>query len=142
MNDSLRNSGDIRPPRLLVVEDEQSNRELMERVLRNAGYQVVVAANGDEALARIEEPGHFDAFVLDVMMPGMRGTELAQRIRARDPDAKILYVTGFSGRLFENTALLDSNAAFLDKPTSNRDLLEAVSLLLFRTIRRDRLEAD
>ena len=119
-----------RPHRLLVVDDAQSNRLLAERVLRKAGYTVVSAASGDDALELISLESEFDLFVLDVKMPGMSGTELADRIRANKPDAKILYFTAYSGSLFATKNVLGENEAFLDKPATTVDLVEAVSLLL------------
>jgi DNA-binding NarL/FixJ family response regulator len=65
------------------------------------------------------------------MMPGMTGDELGCQLRARDPDAKILYFTGFSDRLFNERTALGAHEAYLDKPVTMTGLCEAVSLLLF-----------
>ena len=65
------------------------------------------------------------------MMPQMTGDELARRLRALHPSLKVLYLTGFSDRLFKEKVTLWADEAFLDKPCSVKGLLEAVALLLF-----------
>jgi CheY-like chemotaxis protein len=119
---------------VLVVDDEELVRKFVERVMREAGYETATAADGPEALevaARLET---FDILVTDVMMPQMTGDELARRIRASTPGIKVLYLTGFSDRLFKEKVTLWADEAFLDKPCSVKGLLEAVSLLLFGRI--------
>jgi two-component system cell cycle sensor histidine kinase/response regulator CckA len=117
--------------RLLVVDDEESVRLFTERALRDAGYEVLLASHGPEALRMAEQHGPFDAFVVDIMMPLMRGDELGRRLRCIDPDAKILYFTGFSDRLFDERHVLWEGEAFVEKPVTVQGLREAVSLLLF-----------
>jgi two-component system cell cycle sensor histidine kinase/response regulator CckA len=117
--------------RLLVVDDEQSIRTFVERTLRNAGYEVVLASDGPEALEIIAAQRPFDLFVIDVVMPKMQGDELLRQIRQIEPDVKVLYFTGHSDRLFEPRHVLWEREAFLDKPVSMKGLLEAVSMSLF-----------
>ncbi len=116
----------------MVVDDEASILAFAGRALREAGYDVVVAYDGPEALKLADgQPRPFDLFVVDVMMPQMRGDELGRRLRQRDPDVKVLYFTGYSDRLFEDRKALWEHEAFLEKPVTVDGLLEAVSLLLF-----------
>lgn len=118
--------------RVLVVDDEMVVLAFAERALRSAGYEVVVASDGPEALRLVEaQPQPFDLFVVDVVMPQMRGDELGRRLRQQDPDVKVLYFTGFSDRLFESRWTLWEHEAFLEKPVMVTGLLEAVSLMLF-----------
>jgi CheY-like chemotaxis protein len=118
--------------RVLVVDDEASVRWFTERALRGAGYEIVVASDGPEALRLVEAQRRpFDLCVVDLMMPQMRGDELARQLRQRDPDVKVLYFTGFSDRLFENRKTLWKHEAFIEKPVTVNGLLEAASLLLF-----------
>jgi two-component system cell cycle sensor histidine kinase/response regulator CckA len=117
--------------RVLVVDDEQSIREFAERVLRDAGYEVVAAQNGLEALRIADSQGPFDLFVVDLMMPHMQGDELARQLRRADPDVKVLYLTGHSDRLFSDKGTLWENEAFVEKPVTIKGLLEAVSMILF-----------
>jgi len=67
-------------------------------------------------------------------MPGMQGSEVAERVRRRFPSVKVLYQTGFSDRLFDNRTELEEGAAFLEKPFTARGLREAARLILFGAI--------
>lgn len=116
---------------MLVVDDESAARTFVERVLRDAGYAVDTAASGPEALSIVEHEGTFDLFVIDVVMPGMLGDELARRMRERHPDAKVLYFTGDPQRLLDQMQVLGTNDVLLAKPTPVAALRETVSLLLF-----------
>jgi len=120
-----------RPFTALVVDDEDLVRKFVERVLREAGYQTAVASDGPEALEVAAKLPTVDILVTDVMMPQMTGDELARRFRILMPGIKVLYLTGFSDRLFKEKVRLWADEAFLDKPCSVKGLLEAVSLLMF-----------
>jgi two-component system, cell cycle sensor histidine kinase and response regulator CckA len=124
-------AADADKTRVLIVEDEESNRTLAERVLTAAGYEIRAAANAQEALALIARERRFDLFLLDIMMPGMQGTELAERIRLVQPDARVLFFTGYSEPLFQGRSVLRPTEAFVQKPVGIRDLEEAVSQALF-----------
>lgn len=114
---------------ILVVEDEASLRELVTKVLRNYGYQVVEAAHGKEALRLWQGLATKPELLLtDMMMPeGMTGWELAARIRQEVPDLKVLFTSGYSPELFGAEVQLDVNSNFLPKPYHPR--------LLARTVR-------
>jgi two-component system cell cycle sensor histidine kinase/response regulator CckA len=116
--------------RILVVDDEESVRRFVERVLRDAGYETVPASDGPEAIEVAAKLGPFDLVVTDLMMPQMTGDELARRLRLNEPKLKILYLTGYSDRLFKDKVTLWEDEAFLDKPCNVKGLTEAVSLLL------------
>ena len=120
-----------RPFSVLVVDDEDLVRKFVERVLREAGYRTATASDGPEALEVAATLEHFDILVTDVMMPQMTGDELARRVRISAPAIKVLYLTGFSDRLFKEKVTLWADEAFLDKPCSVTGLRQAVSLLLF-----------
>jgi len=120
-----------RAPRVLVVDDEEGVRTFAARVLRDAGYDVMVAADGVDALRVVERAHPFDMFVLDEMMPAMRGDELACQLWRKNPDVKVLYFTGFTDKLFNEKLTLGENEAFIAKPVTIKGLREAVSLLLF-----------
>ena len=124
-------SAPSRPLSVLVVDDEDLVRKFVERVLREAGYQTATASDGPEALEVAAKLETFDMLVTDVMMPQMTGDELARRLRVTTPALKVLYLTGFSDRLFKEKVTLWADEAFLDKPCSVKGLLQAVSLLLF-----------
>jgi two-component system cell cycle sensor histidine kinase/response regulator CckA len=121
--------------RILVVDDEEPVRNFVDRVLRDAGYETVLAGSGNEAL-QAASSGSFDLVVTDVMMPQMNGDELARRLRQNEPGLKILYLTGFADQLFKDKLTLWEGEAFLDKPCSVKGLQQAVSLLASGSLRQ------
>jgi two-component system cell cycle sensor histidine kinase/response regulator CckA len=120
--------------RILVVDDEETVRKFVDRVLREAGHTTVTAADGVTALKAAQEQGPFDLLLTDVNMPKMVGDELARQVRQHEPSMKVLYLTGFSDQLFKEKVTLWQDEAFLDKPCSIKGLLEAVALLAFGKI--------
>jgi CheY-like chemotaxis protein len=114
-------------PRVLVVDDDEGIRHFALKALGRAGYDVVTACDGPDALRLVAAQPRFDLFVLDVMMPGMRGDELARRLHDREPDTKVLYFTGYADQFFATRPMLRENEAVLVKPVTVRALREAVS---------------
>ena len=103
--------------RVLVVDDEASVLTFAQQVLSDAGYDVTVASDGPEALRIVDaERRPFDLFVLDILMPQMRGDELGRQLRQRDPDVKVL-ATAYSDRLFADRPMLWEHEAFVEKPS-------------------------
>jgi CheY-like chemotaxis protein len=117
-------------PRILVVDDETGVRMFVERVLRDAGYVVVTANGGAEALQAVEDCAEFDLIVSDVRMPAMSGPEFVTQVRQHRPGISVLFLTGYNDQLFKERTALMENEAFLNKPSSVKGLLEAVSLQL------------
>ena len=119
------------PLRILAVDDEASMLAFVARVLMSAGHEVVLASDAHQALQLVAAQDRpFDVFVLDVMMPQIRGDELARELRQRDPNVKVLYLTGYPDKLFEGRTLLETSEAFVEKPVTIQGLLEALSLLV------------
>lgn len=117
-------------PTVLIVDDEEPVRCFVDRVLSDAGFRTALAASGPAAIEACAT-ARFDLLVTDLMMPEMTGDELGRRLRQGDPELKVLYLTGFSDRLFKEKVVLWDGEAFLDKPCSLKGLREAVSLLLY-----------
>jgi two-component system, cell cycle sensor histidine kinase and response regulator CckA len=132
----------IVPRTVLIVDDEGSIRNLVRRVLDEAGYLTAVASDGAEALVLAATLNRVDLLVTDLMMPNMSGDELARRMRVSEPDLPVLYLTGFSDRLFAERLQLWENEAFLDKPCSGRGLVEAVALIMHRPLQASVTQAD
>jgi hypothetical protein len=114
---------------VLVVEDEDSVRRLADRILRSAGYRVVVASNGADALATLQqEADGIDLLLTDVVMPGMLGPELVERATAMRPQLKVVYMSGYipqvSARLGMTTPL---DRPFVEKPFTSKTLLTTLS---------------
>ena len=120
--------------RVLIVDDEAVVRRYVVHVLKTAGYQTSAASNAVEALEAFAN-GTFDALVTDVMMPGMTGDELARQLRQSDRGLKVLYLTGYSDRLFKEKTGLWADEAFLEKPFTSKGLREALSLLVFGSLK-------
>ena len=117
------------PPTILIVDDEEPIRRLVERILNGAGYITRLASSGVDAIALADGPEPIDLMVTDMMMPEMNGDEVARRLRQKYPALKVLYYTGFADRLFDEKGTMWEDEAYLAKPSGVRGLLEAVSLL-------------
>jgi len=112
---------------LLIAEDEQDVRGLMVRVLRACGYTVLEAGNAREALPLGEHyEGGIDLLVTDVIMPGMSGRDLAQRLVAARPRLKVLYVSGYADSAVVRRDVLQAGLTFLAKPFSPHRLAKMV----------------
>ncbi len=102
---------------ILLVEDEEAVRELARDILEANGYAVLEARHGDEALAICER--HSEAIHLmltDVVMPGMNGRELAERLARLRPETKVLYMSGYTDNAIVLHGVLNGRAVFLQKP--------------------------
>jgi hypothetical protein len=121
-----------RPPmRVLIVDDEEPMRRFVDMVLTNAGYETALVGDGDEAIAMSATAPDFHLLVTDEMMPRMMGHQLARYMRERYLNIKVLYLSGFREQLFKEKGSLWADEAFLDKPCTPDQLVQAVSLLLF-----------
>ena len=118
------------PARILIVDDDTSMRDFVDVVLRDAGYMTVRAVDGQDALDIAKRLGPFDLLLTDELMPRMAGHELARQLRRRQRDLKVLYLTGYTARLFTEKLTWWACEAFLDKPATADQLLETVARLL------------
>jgi two-component system cell cycle sensor histidine kinase/response regulator CckA len=112
---------------LLVVEDEAALRDVAGRILSGAGYRVLSAECGPEALALAARyEGAIDLLVSDVIMPGMLGKDLAERLSMVRPETRVLYMSGYAQPVLHTHGTLDPGVALLEKPFTATDLLTAV----------------
>jgi len=122
---------------VLLVEDEDPVRELVQEMLEMAGYRVHAASSGPEALAWAENPAHaFDILVSDVVMPRMNGGELAERLRHLRPHTRVLFVSGYPDDAIVRHGVRESGAPFLQKPFTYQTLTEKVREVLDAPLRR------
>ena len=120
-----------RRARILLVEDDDGVRQLTARMLRQYGYDILVATDGTEALAMLASGLQgVDAVVTDVVMPGMSGAELIGQLRARWPDLPVLFLSGYTGDEVKGELKPGSRQAFLQKPFSSDALAAAVEEML------------
>ena len=116
---------------ILLAEDEQDVREVAREFLESGGYTVIEAKDGADALKTVEKhKGAIDLLVTDMVMPGMTGQELSARLLRSRPDARVLYMSGYSERAAVESAQGDSSMRLLAKPFSRWALLRAVHDIL------------
>src|SRR5690606_38615113 len=116
---------------VLLVEDEDGVRELIHEWLGGHGYEMLVAADGPEALAIAEarkEP--IDLLLADVVMPTMGGPALAKRMLARQPSLRVIFVSGYADEAIGDRRMLEEGASFLQKPFTLQELLQKVREVL------------
>ena len=113
---------------MLVTEDEPQVLAMIARMLSGQGYNVMAAANGDEALRLAGSPDDqiINLLFTDVMMPRMDGKELATELRIGRPDVKVIFTSGNAEEAVFEQGLPDENAAFLQKPFMLDDLARKV----------------
>ena len=136
-SDTVGSPSDREPPpsrrgeRLLVVDDEPVVRSVLERVLSGAGYRVTTADSGAAALEALTRGGEPVRLVVsDLVMPGMSGRELAERLSASHPGVRVLFMSGYTNDEGIRRGLLPDGAAFVQKPLNTGRVLEAVHALL------------
>ena len=116
---------------VLLVEDEDSVRELVRVTLSSRGYKVLEAEHGEAGLRVAEETnGTIDILVTDVVMPGIGGRELAKRIQSKRPNIKVLYLSGYTEDAISTQGALTPGTAFLQKPFTLQNLAKKVREVL------------
>jgi two-component system response regulator MprA len=119
--------------KILVVDDERAVRESLRRALELEGYEIELAADGAEALYRLESNDEPDAMILDVLMPGVDGLEVCRRLRGSGSKLPVLMLTART-EVEDRVAGLDAGADdYVTKPFSLEELLARVRALLRRT---------
>ena len=119
---------------ILLVEDEPSLRKVAMRILADAGYSVIAAGNGVEALAAASgHPQRIDLLLSDVVMPQMSGPQLAEQLLRERPGVPVLFMSGFAAPLMGSDGLVYQNVELIDKPFSAPTLLAKVGEVLGRS---------
>ncbi|MGZ6314650.1 MAG: ATP-binding protein [Candidatus Limnocylindrales bacterium] len=122
---------------LLIVEDEAPVRSFACRILRDAGYSVLEAANGEEALAiEANHPDRIDLLFTDVVLPGMNGHQVAEVMRYRRPEMAVLYASGYDRDMVTGQGRLGAGTGYMSKPYSSEQLLRRVEELVSRAAKR------
>jgi len=116
---------------ILIVEDNDNLRNLLQRTLEGVGFSVFPAADGEEALRLYQQhEGTIDLMVSDIVMPRLNGLELSERIRAAHPETKFLFITGFADDFPKLRELIKIGATILEKPFLPSELLRRVEDML------------
>jgi PAS domain S-box-containing protein len=114
---------------ILAVDDEDAIRQVVERILDNAGYRVLSAGGGSEALD-LDARSRCQLLLTDVVMPGMSGHRLAELLRRRHPGLPVLFMSGYNDGLRETEPAADEDIGFIEKPFTAYGLLHRVHHLL------------
>ena len=116
---------------ILLAEDDGAVRAIARETLTRAGYRVLSAANGGEAIAIADAHAtHIDLLLTDVIMPGMNGRELANALTARRPGLRVLFASGYSDNVLLDQGALAPGVTLLDKPFTPAALVEKVAEVL------------
>jgi two-component system cell cycle sensor histidine kinase/response regulator CckA len=118
---------------ILLLEDEEAVRALAERVLEQHGYRVLAAATPGEALGLAAGyKGGLHLLLSDVVLPGMSGTSLADKLLADDPGLPVLYMSGYTNGAIVQNGVLKRDTPFIQKPFTPEALLRKVRWVLDR----------
>ncbi len=116
---------------ILVVEDDAPVRRLTAKALSMAGYDVIEAADGNEALSVFNaDPERIDLLITDVIMPGLNGRQVADELRQYRPELPVLFCSGYSSDLLKNEYMLNIQGLVIQKPYRSTDLIAAAARLL------------
>lgn len=116
---------------ILLVEDEKSIRVTLKIFLQEFGYSVLAAESPADALLKVEERGSgIDLLITDVVMPGMNGRELADKLCGDFPELKVLYMSGYTANVIEYKGVIDKNMNFISKPFSREVIAQKVREIL------------
>ncbi len=126
----LVTAGDSAAPTILVAEDEPAVRALVEHVLRTAGFTVVAAVDGREALDFARALPTIDLLLTDVMMPRLNGPDLAEALRDQRPDQRVLFMSGFTNDVLGERGIISPDVELLTKPFVPDDLLARIREML------------
>ncbi len=110
--------------RILLAEDDDSLRGFLARALERAGFEVVACADGEEALSHLDEP--WDLLLTDIVMPGVDGIEVARQAAARQPDLRIMFITGFAAVALSAKDTAPAGSKVLSKPIHLREIVAEV----------------
>ena len=108
--------------RILLAEDDGAMRAHLARALERSGYAVVAVADGTDALELVEGGSRYDLLLTDIVMPGLDGIELAQKVSVIAPETRVMFITGFSAVTLRAGEALPQ-AKVLSKPFHLRDLV-------------------
>lgn len=118
---------------ILLVEDEDDVRQIARNILEKAGYRVIEASNGIQALHRIASMGdRINLLLTDVIMPRMNGRDLADKIRSQFPSLRVLYMSGYTWDVIEFKGILEKGGELISKPFDTNLLLRRVRETLDR----------
>jgi CheY-like chemotaxis protein len=118
---------------VLVVEDDEQLRDVVTRILESAAYDVLSAGHPNDALDKARAfDGQIDLLLTDVLMPGMSGKQLAERLLLERPGAAVLYMSGYAENVVAHHGVLEKGVDFISKPVTQQRLVAAIERVLSR----------
>ncbi len=120
---------------VLLAEDDDNVRSFAKRVLLKYGYKVLESKNGEEAIkASREFDGKIDLLLTDVVMPGMKGKDIAERLKSEGRDLKVLFMSGYTHNIIMDHGIMPKDIDFIEKPFSPVTLARKIREILNRTL--------
>jgi two-component system response regulator PilR (NtrC family) len=116
--------------RILIVDDEEVLRDVLDAVLRREGFEVVMAASGEEALSILDEDESIDLVILDIMLPGISGIDTLRSIRVSTPSLPVIIITAFSSIDGAIEAMKHGAFHYIPKPFKNEEVILTVNKAL------------
>jgi two-component system, cell cycle sensor histidine kinase and response regulator CckA len=123
---------------VMIVEDEDAIRTLTRRILTRQGYEVIDAVNPEHAIELCSAGRRPDLLLTDVVMPGMSGVDLSERLREIEPGLRVLFMSGYTDNVMDRYGLDSTGDKLLQKPFDGRQLLVAVQEALAGEVTPDR----
>src|SRR5213075_930099 len=116
--------------RILIVDDEEVLRDVLDAVLRREGFEVVPAASGEEALSVLDGDADVDLVILDVMLPGISGIDTLRAVRISNPNLPVVVITAFSSIDGAIEAMKHGAFHYIPKPFKNEEVVLTVNKAL------------
>lgn len=134
-NAAGREYGEPAKPTILLVEDEQTLRELISEVLEYAGYEVLPCSHPNEGIeVSRRRAGSIDLLLTDLVLPGMNGREMSRRILERLPKLRVVYMSGYCEPMVMEGEQRDADFNYLQKPFSVRTLTKKLASVLAQQV--------
>lgn len=115
---------------ILLADDDAAVRRMTEKVLERAGYDVLAAGTGAEALEMLGTAGTADLLMTDVIMPGMNGRDLAAEVQRIRPGMKVIFLSGYTDETITPHGVLPAGVNYIEKPFSHDVMIETVRKVL------------
>jgi len=116
--------------RILIVDDEEVLRDVLDAVLRREGFEVAMASSGEEALAVLDEDDNIDLVILDIMLPGISGIDTLRALRISNPSLPVIIITAFSSIDGAIEAMKHGAFHYIPKPFKNEEVILTVNKAL------------
>lgn len=129
LDEWLKQKATVSKGSILIVDDDSMVREILKEITQKEGYTVFTAESGELALEQIEKD-HFDLIFLDLLLPGLSGTDLLSAIKDKDKDSVVVIVTGYADEPLALEAMSLGPLLLIRKPFRERDIVEVLNIVM------------